>query len=341
MRDRAQREVGKVLIYGMALVAVGAVISPWVYNACMAVAEVTVNKRTNGLVDRLGAIFRQADFGRFFEWGMAAAAVLLFFPFVEWLRVGRGEIRYRDTPWSLVRLDERADLATGQPLRRNRRGIVDFMKGLMVMASGMIVMAFALLQTKTFVVREGQWPFSEMPWKMFGVALGLAFAREWALRGVVMGIFLRAMTPRAAVCWMAVVFAGFHSLRPPPEVTVVDPEAAWVGLEVLRKLVGRLADPRVWVTEVAPLLVLGGLLAHARLRTASLWMPVGLHTAWSGMMALFHQWLLPVPQTSALVRTLVGDSLHRGLIPLGGLILVWLLVYFLTPPDVASSPRST
>lgn len=330
-----------MVVYGIVLIGMGAVISPWIYNACMAVAEVTVNKQTNGVVDRLGEEFREADFGKFFEWGMLTAAVLLFFPLIEWLRIGRGEVRFRDSPWSLLWLDERADLETGQPLRRNRLGIVEFAQGLMVMASGMILISFALLQTGTFVVRAGQRPFSELPWKIFLFALIIAFIREWALRGVVMGIFLRAMKPLTAIAWMAVIFAGFHSLHPPSGVTVVDPEASWVGLEVLGKLVNRLADPLVWVTEVAPLLVLGGLLAHARFRTASLWMPVGLHTAWILMIDLFDRWLLPVPQTSVVVRTFVGDSLHRGLIPLAGLIFVWLLVYFLTPPDVASNPRST
>ncbi len=67
---------------------------------------------------------------------------------------------------------------------------------------------------------------------------------------------------------------------PQPGLDVADPEAAGTGFEMLRLLAGRFADWRCVCGHFLPLLALGGVLAYARWRTASLWLPVGLHTGW-------------------------------------------------------------
>ena len=112
------------------------------------------------------------------------------------------------------------------------------------------------------------------------VALVLAVFQEILFRGIALGIFLRAMRPATALGMSAVFFALVHFLNPPPGLNVVDPDAAGVGFELLRKIAAQFSEPRAVFGSLRPLLALGVVLAYARWRTASLWLPIGLHTGW-------------------------------------------------------------
>ena len=67
MRDEALSDVLKVWLYAAAVAVVGAWISPLLYNAGKALAEVGATKRTNGPLDWLAGQCQVMDFPSFFK----------------------------------------------------------------------------------------------------------------------------------------------------------------------------------------------------------------------------------------------------------------------------------
>jgi membrane protease YdiL (CAAX protease family) len=150
-------------------------------------------------------------------------------------------------------------------------------------------------------------------------ALILATVMEVFFRGIVMGVFLRAMRPAVALGMSAAFFAMVLSVMTPAGANVADPEAARPGFGMLRLLAMRFAEPASLLEVLIPLLALGGVLSYARWRTASLWLPIGLHAGW-----LFSKNLLAglnaVPSQSVLIQ---------GLIPLAAILMAGTLARFL------------
>ncbi len=320
MRGGAVRDVLKVWLYAAAVVAGGAWVSPFLYNAGKALGEVTSVKRTNGFLEWVGKVCQEADFRMFFLISVIAMALLLFIPFAEWLSMKR-EARGREI---------------GQPLKKNRRGILEWGTGLLLAAGFFLLMGYGLVATGSFTW-EG--PPKEplkllqggLPWLLAGVVI-----QEWLFRGVALGIFLRAVKPLAAITMAAVLFAVVAFLYPSPGVDVADPDASGVGFELL-SITGRgLADPAILLGSVLPLLAAGWVLGYARWRTASLWLPVGLQMGWMVANVLFQAATKPVPRVDPLARLMAGDSLMHGFIPLAGVLVVGALVYFVTDPKQES-----
>ena len=160
---------------------------------------------------------------------------------------------------------------------------------------------------------------------------------EIFFRGLVMGVFLRSMRPSAALGMSAAFFAIVLSLITAPGLNVADPEATGIGFELLGKSIERFADWKMIVTTFAPLLMLGGVLGYARLRTASLGMPVGLHIGWlaaNGLLDTLHQGTV----TPGGIRAPENVSLlQQGFIPLVAIVLTAVMVHLLTPHDDSPS----
>ena len=69
------------------------------------------------------------------------------------------------------------------------------------------------------------------------------------------------------------------------------------------------------MTDFATLFVIGMILAWARLRTGSLWFPIGLHAGWIFAFKGYNLFYREVP-SHALHPWALGDSLRSGLLPM-------------------------
>ncbi len=136
----------------------------------------------------------------------------------------------------------------------------------------------------------------------------------------------------------ALLFALVHVLIPPPGMNVADPDAAKVGFELLHLVIVRLENPQVIFREILPLAAMGWVLGYARYRTASLWLPMGLHAGWILANGLFMAFAQPLKREDFLAKLLAGDSLAEGLIPVAGVFVLGTMVYFLTESN-RSVPR--
>lgn len=335
MRNEALADVIKVWLYAAASVWLGAWLAPLLYNGGKALAEVSATKTTNDVLEWLAGICRTAEFSEFFMTALLLVAVLLFFPWMEWIHAPRGGAT-TGGPWQ-VRLPDGARVGgCGQPLGKNPRGLWHACAGFLLAAGLLLPLGIALVPAGYATMRN---PGVELPWlalRALALAWALAALMEVFFRGIAMGIFLRGMRPAAALGMSAAFFALVLSVAPPAGVNVADPEAPRVGFEMLRLLAARFADGAVVLGEFAPLLALGAVLAYARWRTASLWLPIGLHAGWRFARDLLEK----LGEPSAIAEPPVPfNVLMHGLIPLAAVLVAGVLAHFLTanpPPSHAA-----
>lgn len=334
MMNEARRDMVKVWVYAGATVALGALFTPWAYNVGKALAEVTVNKQTNGVVETVAGWCRQAGIAWFFKWSWTLAAGVLLLPLIGWLTVGPGGGRQRSPWW--VRLPGGGRNADGgQALDLKRGDFRDGVKGALVTLALVLVLGMALVQAGAFGWRGPGMATLGALWRLLPLALALAVLQEVLFRGFALGIFLRAVRPPLAVLLAALLYALVGFLIPPDTVAVANPEAGGAGFAVLGAQMQRLADPWILVAVLLPWWAFGCVLGFARWRTQSLWLPVGLHAGWVFGNGLFLTLAVPLNQPDPIARVLVGGSLQDGLIPLVGVMLAGIALHFMTPvPEI-------
>lgn len=321
MRNESLGDVLKVWLYAGASVLLGAWMSPLLYNAGKALAEVSACKTTNGPLEWLAKLCRVADFPRFFEAGILLAAMILFFPWMEWIHARRGMAAEAGGPWRL-RLPDGARVSTrGQRLDKNPRAAWHLCAGFLVAAGLVLSMGLAVASAGCPTIKLPGGALTEMAMRSLALAFMAATVMEVFFRGIVMGIFLRAMRPAAALGMSAAFFALALSVMPAAGLNVVDPEAARPGFEMLRLTGMSFAEPGALLGSFIPLLALGAVLAYARWRTASLWLPVGLHAGW-----LFAKNLL-----AALSAAPLQNWLLHGMAPMAAILIAGVLARFLSP----------
>ncbi len=331
MRNVARGDVWKVWYYAAASVLLGAWMSPLLYNAGKALAEVSSQKATNGPLQWLAGNCRVAEFPRFYEAGLLIAALLLFFPWMEWIHARRGEAPGNSaSPW-LLRLPDGARMsARGQPLQKNVRGLWQACAGFLVVAGLLLSMGTALVPAGLSSMQAPAAGLGSLAFKSLALALVLAFVMEVFFRGIIMGIFLRAMRPAAALGMSAAFFALVLSMIPPAGLNVVDAEASGIGFELLSQLIGHYADwTNIW-GGFLPLLALGGVLAYSRWRTGSLWLPVGLHAGWLFAKSMLDSVMVHAAVPESVIPALTGAMFQHGLIPMAAILLAGVLAHYLT-----------
>lgn len=330
MHGESPSAVLKVWLYAAASVLLGAWVSPLVYNAGKALAEVSSVKQTNGLLQWLAGICRTADFPQFFQACLLGSAVLLFVPFIHWLQAGRQpaggrQSRDRSRGWN-----------GGQRLHANPRGLRQWASGFLSVTLVFLLIAGVLGLAGVFGWKQPAESVVMIALRGLVVALGLAVFQELLFRGVALGIFLRGMRPPAAIALSALLFALVHCLNPPPGLNVPDPDASGVGFELLRRIAARFSDPQVVLGTFAPLFALGAVLAYARWRTASLSLPIGLHTGWIFVNSVLGSVTVASIQPDTTLWILAGASLQQGLVPLVGILFAGMLTNYLTSPRAAA-----
>jgi membrane protease YdiL (CAAX protease family) len=280
------KDAARLLGYFAATILSGAVAAPLLYWAAQSLAA-------HGIFPALATF----DFESFFHRALLLGALLFLWPFLRWLRIKSAR-----------------DLG----LARNRHWGRD-------LAVGFLLSALPVLCCEIFLVQRGIYSMRTLSaWAALGpvvlTAAVVPLFEEALFRGLFLGVLLRGLRPWLAAVLSAAIFSIVHFLKAPDQTaTAVQWNSGFVSLA---HSFDQFGEPMLVLAGFTTLFVIGLVLAHARLRTQSLWLPIGLHAGWILASGAFGK----IARREIVALPWLGKSLLFGLVPLAVCLLSWLLL---------------
>ena len=257
------QEWRKICLYLILTLVLGALLAPWLFQFGKEIVR-------QGWLDQpstnyLHGALDRAKFPRYFNRAILITAVFGMIPLIRSLRF-RG--------WKDLQIDP------------NRCATMDIIAGILLGAGFLLFMGAGFLYMGLFT------PEAEPGWTsipgIIASAFAVGFLEEYFFRGAMLGVCLRKMRVWSAVLVTSMIYAIVHFLKPDRHMELGEIE--WhTGFKLLSSAFGRLANPQSFLAEFATLVVVGTVLAVVRLRTRSLWLPIGLHAGWVFGLKLFSE----------------------------------------------------
>ena len=280
------KDAARLLGYFAATILFGALLAPPLFWAGQELAQ-------NGILPGLVKF----DFESFFHRAVMLGALLFIWPLLRWLRI-KGP----------------ADLA----LSKNAHWLRDAGMGFFIAAVPLFICGFVLVMLGVYGLR------ANIRWPAVGsvalTALAVPFIEETLFRGLFLGVLLRSNRPLAATLVSAGIFSIVHFLKAPDST---NPSVDWgSGFVSLAHSFDQFREPMLVLAGFTTLSLIGWILADARLRTRSLWLPIGLHAGWIFASGAFNK----IAQREILALPWLGKSLLIGIVPLGVGLVTWVLL---------------
>jgi len=241
--------------------------------------------------------FAKFDFESFFHRALLICAIAFLWPLLRTLRLHS----FRD-----LQLD------------RNRHAARDVVGGILLASFPLLICSFLLIATRIFVLK------TVMPWSslvgVLGAAIAVPLIEELFFRGLLLGILLRDLRPTVATLITSAFFAVIHFLKAPDRPNEV---VSWFsGFRSIANSFAQFADPMMVLALFATLFLIGWILADARLRTRSLFLPIGLHSGWILVAGVVGK----LTRRSTTMLPWLGTNLLTGLLPLALGLITWVLM---------------
>ena len=243
----ALKDLLKILVYFAVTIVLGALLaSPLFWLARWLGNTVPPLRFLNG-----------TDFHVFFDRAILIAAIALLFPLAKALRI-------RSAASLGLKSNSRAgrDLAAGLFLA--------LLSALVLIGCAALLSAWKLPHGSRFLRLLAVVP----------VAAVVAFLEEALFRGAFQGALQRTAPKYAAWVLVAALFALLHFLKAP--ATAIEPSrVGWLsGFGTAVRSLSQFHHLSAVLGGLTTLFIVGLILGYARLRTQSLWMPIGLHAGW-------------------------------------------------------------
>ena len=239
----------------------------------------------------------QFDFEKFFHRALLVGALIFLWPLFRWLKVRH----WRDLG-----------------LAPNSERLRHVGAGFAIAAIPLLCFGALILQLGVYSLRESV-PLLPLLQRMLS-ALVVPLIEEPLFRGLILGILLRAGSSLFATLATSAFFSVLHFLKAPEHSTTT---VTWrSGFDSIANSFGQFQQPLLLLAGFTTLFVVGWILADARIRTRSLWLPIGLHAGWIFASAIFNK--LARREWEALPW--LGRNLLVGLAPLGVALVSWMLL---------------
>jgi len=281
------KDIAKIFVYLAAVILLGAVLAPPLYWGAQWLAS-------HGILPALAAF----KFQKFFDRAALIAALALLWPAVRWLHVnGWRDLGLEPDPHAWRHL----------------------LAGFLIAGLGVAAMGFAYVHFGVYRLR------SQISWEGLPMialsAITVAILEEALFRGAILGLLRRSLCPYAALFWVSALFAIVHFLKPDESF---DPgPVGWSsGFALIPHAFHQFAEPMTFLAGFTTLFALGWLCGEAALRTHALWMSIGLHAGVVFVKMSFA--VISKRRTTHLPW--IGNELQIGLVPVGVLLLGWLVV---------------
>jgi uncharacterized protein len=280
------KDAARLLGYFAATILFGAIAAPLLFWSAQWLAA-------HGVFPGLAHF----DFETFFHRALLLGAFLFLWPFLRWLRV-KG-LR---------------DLGLAPNRHRGR----DATTGFLISASPVLCCGVFLLASGNYTMRP------HVAWAALAAvtltAAVVAFIEETLFRGLFLGVLLRGNQPLTAALLSSAIFSIVHFLKAPDRTTT---SVTWTsGFISLAHSFDQFAEPMLVLAGFTTLFLIGVILAYARLRTRSLWLPIGLHAGWILASGAFNK----MAHREIVALPWLGKSLLIGVVPLGACLASWVLL---------------
>jgi membrane protease YdiL (CAAX protease family) len=237
------------------------------------------------------------DFESFFHRALLLGALLFLWPLLRSLRIRN----LRDLE-----------------LVPNRYWKRDMGIGFLISLLPVLCFAFVLVWTGVYSVRPNvRWPAVA---SVALTAVVVPFIEEALFRGLFLGVLLRANRVLLAVLLSSGIYSILHFLKAPDHTTRT---VEWTsGFTSLVHSFDQFSEPMLVLAGFTTLFFIGVILAGARMRTRSLWLPIGLHAGWILANGTFNK----IAHREMLALPWIGKSLLIGIVPLLVCCVSWALL---------------
>lgn len=280
------KDAARLLGYFAATILFGAVAAPLLFWAAQSLAA-------HGILPALAGF----DFEAFFHRALMLGALLFLWPLLRSLRI-----------------KSRRDLG----LVPNPRSLRDLAIGFLIAALPVICFEFVLIQRGIYSMKD-VWVWTALG-PLVLTAIIVPLLEEALFRGLFLGVLRRGLGAWMALVVSAAIFSIVHFLKAPDRTTT---SVQWhSGFVSLAHSFDQFGEPMLVLAGFTTLFAIGLVLGHARLRTQSLWLPIGLHSGWILSSSVFSK----IARREMVALPWLGKSLLIGLVPLAACLLSWVLV---------------
>jgi len=317
VRKEGLGDILRILIYISISLLLAAIISPLLYKVGKNFAEVFSDKDTTDSLTWLAKKAAKAEFDTYFKRSLMLAALLGLWPLIHSIRSRQP---HNDSSVWLSLFKKPADSLFSGP----RQCGIGF-----VISSGIFGIMALLIHLLDWRVWDHTVPIGEISnlvIKSLQPAIAVSLLEEVLFRGFLMTVFLRAFRPFFAIVAISLLFTSVHFLQPPPDTTIANPYALSAGFEMLKLIGQRFLEPQLIAFSFCSLFLIGLILATARERTDSLWLPVGIHAGWIFAAKLYLKLTERHPDHPEGAGIYLKDSIQEGVIPLATLLVTGLVI---------------
>jgi len=282
--------IAKIAVYFLAVILIGAVLSPPIFWLVQALAE-------HGMLKSIADF----PFHRYFTRTIQVSALVLLVPLLFSLRIRK---------------------ISEFGIEKNPLRIRDIVVGFTLALLPVILLAWVCIHFDVYRIRKDL-DYSVLL-KIARTAVFVAIIEEILFRGVLLGLAAKRLGALTGAILVSAVFAAVHFMRPAKGTEEM--VHWWSGFAQLGSAFGALPAPSLLAFGFLSLFLVGLILSFARLSTRSLWLPIGLHAGWVlGQQSL--QWFAKyrVKPEDALIPW-VGPNVVSGAVPTGlGAVALLLL----------------
>ena len=317
MRKKGLGDVFRILIYVSVSFLLAALISPLLFNAGKNFAEVFADKDTTDTFSWLGKKAAKAEFDTYFKRALLLTALLGLWPLIRAIRPRRPTDD--DSVWLPLFRRPGNSLLSGP-----RQCSLGFFS-----CGGIFLIMALLIHIQGWRIWDPTVSTNEIPnlaLKSLQPAIAVSFLEEILFRGLLMGVFLRSFRPAFTILAISLLFAFVHFLQPPSGTNVSDPYALTAGFEMLALIGQRFLEPQLLIFSFSSLFLTGIILAIARQRTGSIWLPIGMHAGWIFSVQLYMKLTEHHPNHANGAGIYLGDSIREGVLPLTALIITGIII---------------
>jgi membrane protease YdiL (CAAX protease family) len=280
------KDAARLLAYFAVTLLIGALLAPILFWSAQWLAAHSILPFLAGY-----------DFEKFFHRALLIAAIVLLWPLLRVLHI---------ESWNEL------------GLAPNHYRVRDLVAGFLLASVPLLCCATILLISHGYSIRNSvRWTSTN---SVMLASLFVPLIEELFFRGLLLGILLRSASRVSAIFFTSALFAILHFLKAPEETGVT---VTWMsGFVSIVQSFDQFREPFLVLAGFTTLFLLACILADARIRTRSLWLPFGLHSGWIFADGFFNI----IARRTQMDSPWIGKSLLIGIVPLSVGLVTWLLV---------------